>query len=674
MTPLASGLLHAGAATICALWALLILSAAPWRLTLAPALYALAIAAWAALVAIEPGLAAGGLVELLPSAAAIGLLATLAARLGGRDARPIARRIALAGGFCLIVVALAGLLPAGRLPLLAEAAALARIALALLIVVVAENIARNADEARRWHAVLPCIAVGGVAAFDLLLYADAVLSGRFSPELVNARAVLAALAPALLWLAARRDRRWRRPPAVSRSVVFHAATLLVAGAFLIGVGAAGEALRWLNAEWGGSAQLGLLAGAVMALAVALSSRSFRSRLRRLVVDHFFAARYDYRAEWLRCAATLSAGDATAPAAQRAIRAVADAMDVPAGALLLRPYGEAGLRWGGSWNLAQAPLALPAGHPLVRRLAAGEGPVLLEGADALATAAAYGPLWLAVPLPHDREGLAGAVLLARPRAPFPLDEEVLGLLGALGREVALFLAEREAAERLADGRRLAEYAKRFAFVAHDVKTVSNQLQLILANADAHIADPEFQRDLLTTVRASADRINTLIARLRQEDAAAEARGGAAPEAAGFPVMERLSALARARAGRIALDREGEEAPLPLVAMPPESFDAAVTHLLDNAAEASPPDEPVRLVVRPGADALELDIIDRGPGMSAEFVRDQLFRPLATSKPGGSGIGAWQARDLLTRAGGSLSVLTTPGQGTTMRLRLPVRRAA
>ena len=42
--------------------------------------------------------------------------------------------------------------------------------------------------------------------------------------------------------------------------------------------------------------------------------------------------------------------------------------------------------------------------------------------------------------------------------------------------------RHDAERLADQRRLEEYAKRFAFVAHDVKNVSNQLTLVLANAE------------------------------------------------------------------------------------------------------------------------------------------------------------------------------------------------
>ena len=79
---------------------------------------------------------------------------------------------------------------------------------------------------------------------------------------------------------------------------------------------------------------------------------------------------------------------------------------------------------------------------------------------------------------------------------------------------MFLAERRAAERLAEQRRLQDYAKRFAFVAHDVKTVSSQLSLLLANAEDNMQDPEFQRDMLPTVRASADRINTLIARLRQ----------------------------------------------------------------------------------------------------------------------------------------------------------------
>ncbi len=692
MTPVeASATLHAAAAAACLLWAGLALLLGRLRLALQPALFCVAGALWATTIALAPQQPLSGwagLAEVLRNALAVAVLVALARRLEGARAGGLSRRFVAAGAALVLLAGAVQVLPMpSSAPGLGEPALLIRLALVLFIVVLAENIARNADEAAGWHVNLPCIALGGLAGFDLLLYADAALSGGFSANLLNARGALAGLVPALLVLAASRDRRWRRPPAVSREVVFHGATLLIAGAFLVGVGVAGEALRWLSADWGGTAQAGLLAGAALALLVALSSRSFRSRVRRLVVDHFFAARYDYRAEWLRCAATLSAAD-VAPA-RRAIRAVADAVDVPAGVLLLRPQNEPGLRWAGSWNLPEATLGLAPGHVLMRRLEAAAAPVPLGAALPEDVRAGFGPLWLAVPLrqaapeagsmgglpgegppsgaPPDEEppggGLLGAVLLAAPRAPFPLDEEVHALLMTLGREVALFLAERQAAERLAEGRQLAEYASRFAFVAHDVKTVSNQLRLMLDNAEGNIADPEFQSDLLTTMRASVARIDTLIQRLRHEDAAAE---GA------FAVAERLRAIAGRRAG-VAVEIEAEGA-LPLATMPAESFDAAVTHLLNNAAEASPPAAPVRLVVRPQDGALELDIIDHGPGMSAEFIRDELFRPLATTKQGGSGIGAWQARELLTRAGGALAVISTPGAGTTMRLRIPARRVA
>ena len=66
---------------------------------------------------------------------------------------------------------------------------------------------------------------------------------------------------------------------------------------------------------------------------------------------------------------------------------------------------------------------------------------------------------------------------------------------------------------------------------------------------------------------------------------------------------------------------------------------------------------------------MDIIDHGTGMPPEFVRDDLFRPLRTTKDDGHGIGAYQARELMRDAGGDLLVISRPTAGTTMRLILP-----
>jgi signal transduction histidine kinase len=244
----------------------------------------------------------------------------------------------------------------------------------------------------------------------------------------------------------------------------------------------------------------------------------------------------------------------------------------------------------------------------------------------------------------------------------LGRDAFALLQMLGREVAMFVAERRAAEHLAEQAQLQDYARRFAFVAHDVKNVGAQLTMLLGNAAVHIGNPEFQQDMLLTLRASAERIRTLITRLDQAEEAPER-----PETDPLP---RLQALARNLGRPVELLHHGAAAPR--IAMAPEQFDSAVRHLLDNAVQAGPEGRPLRLrLVREAACSI-VEITDQGPGMSAEFVRDALFRPLVTTREAGSGIGAWQARELLRGCGGDLDVESRPGEGTTMRLRLPHAR--
>jgi putative PEP-CTERM system histidine kinase len=692
VTPSVSPWLFAAAAAFCLGWGVVILVANRRRPALGLAAAAAAAALWLGLVALRPQApldGPAGLAEIGRAGAWFAVLLALYARVGGARIRAAVLRFGLVGG-SLVAVALAATLPglgaAIVLPSLGSPALLARLGLAIATVLLAENLYRNADETARWHVNPPCIAIASLAIFDLLLYADAVLARRFSPALLEARAVLTALAMPLFAIAAGRGRQLRRPLQLSREVAFHGATLLVAGTFLLGIGAAGEVLRQFGADWSSAAQISLAAAALMGLAVAAASQSARSRLRRQVIDHFFAARYDYRREWLRCVDTLSArgaNDTRADVHVRAIRAVADPADSPGGVLLLRDpieraeagqeAGAARYRWGGSWNMPEAPaLSVGLDHPLVGALRGGTWVAALEEEAPADLAAAFGRLWLAVPLLHHREGLVGIVLLSPPRAPFALDGETFDLLRTLGQEVAMFLAERRAAERLVDQRRLEDYAKRFAFVAHDVKTVSSQLSLLLANAEDNIADPEFQRDMLLTVRAATDRINALIARLRQPEAEEPPARQAAPAGTLDP-LERLAAIAAGQRHPVRLEPAAQGEP-GLAAIDQARFDAAVTHLLNNAIEASDQGVPVRIVVARQGEHIQIDIIDQGPGMTAEFVRDRLFRPLVTSKPQGSGIGAWQARELLREAGGDLAVLTRPGAGTTMRLLVPAARAA
>ncbi len=153
-------------------------------------------------------------------------------------------------------------------------------------------------------------------------------------------------------------------------------------------------------------------------------------------------------------------------------------------------------------------------------------------------------------------------------------------------------------------------------------------------------------------------------LRRLDAPPADRAPAALAPA--PRLEALLATyRRVRRTALTLEHDGSTA---AVAISPDAFDTAVTHLLNNAAEASG-SEPVRVRLRHEAQQVVIEIIDKGCGMTSEFVRDQLFQPFGTSKRQGSGIGAFQARELLREGGGDVQAISAPGAGPTMRLVLP-----
>jgi signal transduction histidine kinase len=58
------------------------------------------------------------------------------------------------------------------------------------------------------------------------------------------------------------------------------------------------------------------------------------------------------------------------------------------------------------------------------------------------------------------------------------------------------------------------------------------------------------------------------------------------------------------------------------------------------------------------------------MTAEFVRDRLFKPFQSTKPNGMGIGAYESFQYVHELGGTISVESEPDKGTRVTLLLPV----
>ena len=445
--------------------------------------------------------------------------------------------------------------------------------LAISTILVIENLYLSTREEVRWHVNLPCIALGALATYDAILAGDTLLFRGLSPLLFNGRPIAIGVVMPLLALAVSRNRRnWEADLRITRAAAVHTASLVMAGLFLLGLVGAGQAFRYFGGDWSGVAEIAIMFGGLVGVTVLATSRSARSRLRFLLIDHFFANRYDYRREWMRCITTLSATEGYIALHARVIRALADIVDSPGGLLFVRE-GEAGFEWAGSWSMPAATVSIPADDPIVTGLRGGEW--IVEMAD-LPPREGLPSAWIATPLNHGG-ALIGFILLAPPRAPFGLDREVFDLLRVVGRQVATVVAEQRAAEVLMQTRQLHEYSKRFAFVAHDIKNVSTQLTLVLSNAEVHMENPEFQHDMLATIRAAVAKIGALIKRLEAPDSPV---AQAVVQPAGR-IAAIIANTGRATGMEIRFDNAGPDTG---VAMAAASLDAVVTHLLNNAIEA------------------------------------------------------------------------------------------
>jgi two-component system, sensor histidine kinase RegB len=231
--------------------------------------------------------------------------------------------------------------------------------------------------------------------------------------------------------------------------------------------------------------------------------------------------------------------------------------------------------------------------------------------------------------------------------------------------AVTTAEDELAEsRLQQARaeKLSALATLSAGAAHELSTPLGTIAIAAGELERKGLNPEVTEDA-QLIRREIDRCSNILSQL-----AVDVGAGMGEAAQPLRVADLLDDLnASATTFSVEADPKLLEEFIPL---PRRLIHQALRGLLKNARQASHTGAPVVLRASRGPTDLELEIEDQGSGMSAE-IQERAGEPFFTSKPQGEGmgLGLFFARSVVEQIGGQMEILSEPGRGTRVRVRLP-----
>jgi signal transduction histidine kinase len=253
----------------------------------------------------------------------------------------------------------------------------------------------------------------------------------------------------------------------------------------------------------------------------------------------------------------------------------------------------------------------------------------------------------------------------------LERRVAERTAALHHETA----ERQRLER--EAQRAAHFAllgRLAAGVSHEIR---NPLGAVFLNVD--LLEEELQHpipgnpadlaEILTEIKTNLTRLDDLVqdylSLVRVANLQLEAQDlGVAVQA--WASEFQASALARG----VTMRQEGL-AELGLVAFHASTLRRALLNLVQNALDAMPQGGTVTIAGQRTATQVHLRVQDTGSGLAAVQL-GQIFEPLYTTKPGGTGLGLYIVQEIMAAHGGQVTVQSAVGQGTTFTLTFPCPR--
>ena len=230
--------------------------------------------------------------------------------------------------------------------------------------------------------------------------------------------------------------------------------------------------------------------------------------------------------------------------------------------------------------------------------------------------------------------------------------------------------RDQIAREAETRQFQSFVRLSAVLTHDLKNAIEALSLTVGNMELHFDNKEFRADAMKSLTGCTDNLRALVARLSHPVATLSGEHKRPQPVDLVPMLRRvISMTAEPASGKHEIKLDLPETLFALV--DGERMEKVVENLVINAREAMSKERGTLSIVAGTTDDGKpfFSVGDTGEGMSPRFIEERLFRPFATTKKRGVGLGLYTCREVVIANGGSITVASQEGAGTTFRVVLP-----
>ncbi|MDG3088298.1 PEP-CTERM system histidine kinase PrsK [Vibrio hannami] len=541
----------------------------------------------------------------------------------------------------------------------------------VVVLWVIEQLFRRTELVNRWTIKPICLGLGIAFAYDFALYADIVLTNTVDSPFWNARGWVNIIPVPLILLTARRVKPWASRVYISRDVVYHSTLLTAAGCYLVTMAVAGYYIKYVGGSWGSMIQNVFFALSGLLLAVLFLSESLRRKLKVFITKHFYANKYEYREEWVRFANVLE--EAEKSPYQTALNAMIRPFACEHGVIVSVEGGK--LKKLADYNhdttlvndveLLSDLVVTSIKHKWIidlEELKKSKPDVPFEfNAETVSNACLINHI---VPIPG-QDGTHCACLLSTPNSTHAMNWEDRDLMWAISKQLSVYLHLHRSNKTLSENQQFDTFNRMSAFLAHDLKNILAQLQLLSKNAKKHGDNPEFIEDAFITIDSAVSRLDKVVTQLRKKSVEDKPKDSVSINSS---LKSACTSLSNKKPSPTLTNLSDIDFTLKT---DKERFDNVLSHLIQNAQEATDNNGRVEVSTEHDNSHFMINVHDDGVGMSENFIENRLFKPFDTTKGNsGMGIGAYDAKKLVNQLGGHIEVYSTPGQGTLFKIIFPM----